>query len=399
MKGLEQTMRLLQSQHHQQQHISGNYLERSRQKQLQQQQQHSSLQNHHHHFRQTYNFGSTNFSRQTSTTSSDDTMDFRQASFPNLNHHSRHISTATTNTSGGNSSNFSSCSSIDMNGHASPVCSANSVRTWNGVIPTRTSKAVTYSQKVFLGGIPWETSEDTLKHIFGRFGPLRVEWPGKDPNFSTKPKGCVYIIFEHEKQVRELLAACQLVRDRHVAADEGKFFYKFPWKNMKTKNVEVIPWNIADSNYVSSSQILDPSKTIFVGALHGKLTAEGLALIMNDLFEGVVYAGIDTDKHKYPLGAGRVTFNNPQSYMKAIQTGYLLIKTPIFTKKVQIDPYLEDNLCSTCNIHHGPYYCRELSCFRYFCRVCWQLQHSDAQRAHHRPLTRNSKSQSIVFND
>ncbi len=32
------------------------------------------------------------------------------------------------------------------------------------------------------------------------------------------------------------------------------------------------------------------------------LNAEGLALVMNDLFGGVVYAGIDTDKYKYPIG-------------------------------------------------------------------------------------------------
>ncbi len=30
--------------------------------------------------------------------------------------------------------------------------------------------------------------------------------------------------------------------------------------------------------------------------------SEGLAYIMNDLFGGVVYAGIDTDKHRYPIG-------------------------------------------------------------------------------------------------
>ncbi len=36
--------------------------------------------------------------------------------------------------------------------------------------------------------------------------------------------------------------------------------------------------------------------TVFVGALHGMLNAEGLAHIFNDLFGGVVYAGIDTDK-------------------------------------------------------------------------------------------------------
>ena len=32
------------------------------------------------------------------------------------------------------------------------------------------------------------------------------------------------------------------------------------------------------------------------------LFIEGLAYIMNELFGGVVYAGIDTDKHRYPIG-------------------------------------------------------------------------------------------------
>lgn len=60
---------------------------------------------------------------------------------------------------------------------------------------------------------------------------------------------------------------------------------------------------LSDSNYVRCpSQRLDPDKTVFVGALHGMLNAEGLAHLMNDLFGGVVYAGIDTDKHKYPIG-------------------------------------------------------------------------------------------------
>lgn len=67
--------------------------------------------------------------------------------------------------------------------------------------------------------------------------------------------------------------------------------------------MQVIPWVISDSNYVRCpAQRLDPSKTVFVGALHGMLNAEALANIMNDLFGGVMYAGIDTDKHKYPIG-------------------------------------------------------------------------------------------------
>lgn len=79
--------------------------------------------------------------------------------------------------------------------------------------------------------------------------------------------------------------------------------------NLPLLQVQVIPWVISDSNYVRCpAQRLDPSKTVFVGALHGMLNAEALASIMNDLFGGVMYAGIDTDKHKYPIGEEKATW-------------------------------------------------------------------------------------------
>lgn len=61
---------------------------------------------------------------------------------------------------------------------------------------------------------------------------------------------------------------------------------------------------------------------------------DSLAHIMNDLFGGVVYAGIDTDRFKYPIGSGRVTFGNQRSFMKAVKAGFVDIKTTKFTKKV-----------------------------------------------------------------
>ena len=81
---------------------------------------------------------------------------------------------------------------------------------------------------------------------------------------------------------------------------------------------------------------MDASKTVFVGALHGMLSAECLSNIFQDLFKGVVYAGIDTDKYKYPIGSGRVVFNNTHSYMKAVSAAFIEIKTAKFTKKVMI---------------------------------------------------------------
>ena len=51
--------------------------------------------------------------------------------------------------------------------------------------------------------------------------------------------------------------------------------------------VQIIPWMLADSNHMPTRmQWLDPRKTVFVGALHGMLNAEGLATIFGDLFGG-----------------------------------------------------------------------------------------------------------------
>ncbi|XP_069988421.1 cytoplasmic polyadenylation element-binding protein-like isoform X1 [Penaeus vannamei] len=271
-----------------------------------------------------------------------------------------------------------------MHRNAAAVCDATC--TWSGQLPTRVHKNPIYSCKVFLGGVPWDVTEAALKQTFLHFGNIQVEWPGKE-NSANPPRGYVYILFEHEKQVKSLLSSCS--QDFSIG---GNYYYKISSRRIRQKEVQIIPWVISDSNYVRCpSYQLDPAKTVFVGALHGMLSAEGLANIMNDLFGGVVYSGIDTDKHKYPIGSGRVTFNNVQSYRKAVRAAFIEIKTPKFTKKVQVDPYLADSLCQLCQMQQGPYFCRDENCFKYFCRSCWQLTHPMDAHGGHKPLMRNSK--------
>ena len=79
-----------------------------------------------------------------------------------------------------------------------------------------------------------------------------------------------------------------------------------------------------------------------------------LAMIMDRLYGGVCYAGIDTDPElKYPKGAGRVAFSNQQSYIAAISARFVQLQHGDIDKRVSYTP--GSHLCLT-------YYCW---CFRH----------------------------------
>lgn len=45
--------------------------------------------------------------------------------------------------------------------------------TWSGQLPIKTHRFYHYSSKVFLGGIPWDMSEQTIMQIFRPYGSIR----------------------------------------------------------------------------------------------------------------------------------------------------------------------------------------------------------------------------------
>merc|ERR1719357_1258914 len=69
--------------------------------------------------------------------------------------------------------------------------------TWSGQLPPRQHQNPMYSNKVFIGGVPWDISERCLMQAFEQFGNVRIEWPGRG-NSPSPPKGYLYIVFESE---------------------------------------------------------------------------------------------------------------------------------------------------------------------------------------------------------
>lgn len=57
--------------------------------------------------------------------------------------------------------------------HRSSAALHDATCTWSGFLQPRMHKVVNYSPKVFLGGIPWDISEQSLIQIFKPFGSIK----------------------------------------------------------------------------------------------------------------------------------------------------------------------------------------------------------------------------------
>ncbi|XP_054708199.1 cytoplasmic polyadenylation element-binding protein 2-like [Uloborus diversus] len=246
-----------------------------------------------------------------------------------------------------------------------------------------------YSRKVFVGGLPPDIDEEEITASFRRFGPLVVDWPHKAESKSYfPPKGYAFLLFQDESSVQALIDAC-------IQEDE-KLYLCVSSPTIKDKPVQIRPWRLSDADFVlDASMPLDPRKTVFVGGVPRPLKAVELAMIMDRLYGGVCYAGIDTDPElKYPKGAGRVAFSNQQSYIAAISARFVQLQHGDIEKRVEVKPYvLDDQMCdecqgSRCGGKFAPFFCANVTCLQYYCEHCWATIHSRPGREFHKPLVK-----------
>jgi hypothetical protein len=250
---------------------------------------------------------------------------------------------------------------------------------WSGRLPPKFyPENSVYSRKVFLGGVPWDADQNSLLTVLHKYGSVRFDVPGKDQKHPRISKinerstpGYTYVTFEHESSVQKLLNDCRFEKDANFG--DEYYFYSFYTPSTqspnahqslvsdqihsnkrggKMKEIEIVPWNQEDISFVPKKNLsplppkIDPQSTIFVGAIHGMVTSQALAMIMTELFGEVIHAGLDTDKYKYPIGSGRVTFRDRQSYVEAIKAKFVNIKAlnRNVDKKVSFLPQIKNLL-------------------------------------------------------
>lgn len=109
---------------------------------------------------------------------------------------------------------------------------------------------------MFLGGIPFDLAERDLLQTFSAFGVVSIQWPGRDvratvpiTNGSQHRCGYAYVIFESPDYVNLLLSNCFT-----EPGNLEKYFFKVTTSRVKGKQVQVIPFDVADRFYMKGER-------------------------------------------------------------------------------------------------------------------------------------------------
>ena len=105
----------------------------------------------------------------------------------------------------------------------------------------------------------------------------------------------------------------------------------------------------------------------------GVLSPVELAMIMDRLYGGVCYAGIDTDPElKYPKGAGRVAFSNQQSYIAAISARFVQLQHGDIDKRVSFNIVTLLSTIHSVEIHFALWRLHKNTIFKSHSNACIQ---------------------------
>nr|AAT72423.1 CPB-2B [Caenorhabditis japonica]AAT72452.1 CPB-2B [Caenorhabditis japonica] len=198
--------------------------------------------------------------------------------------------------------------------------------------------------------------------------------------------GYVFLLFEKERSVRDLVAEC-------FEEEEGLFITLE--SSLEPIRVQIRPWLLADAEFLMDFNVPINTKLVaFIGGVPRPLKAVELAHFFEQTYGNVVCVGIDIDnKFKYPRGSGRVAFSNYDAYVQAITDRYIVLDHEDIHKRVEIKPYFFHNQsCEECSgryhRQHAPFFCPSLECFQYYCEPCWHKMHAHPSRFHHMPVVK-----------
>ncbi|XP_010999917.1 PREDICTED: RNA-binding protein 1-like isoform X5 [Populus euphratica] len=179
-------------------------------------------------------------------------------------------------------------------------------------------------RKLFVGGIPRGTSEDTLRDHFSKYGVVSHLLVAKD-QITKLPRGFAFVVFSDAASATRALQDSHVIRGRTVEVKKAipktekhqEHRQRHPYGNQETAS----NGSGMNSDNSAGNENYYRTKKIFVGGLSSSLTDEQFRNYF-EKFGRTVDAVVMQDSSNKPRGFGFVTFDSAESVAKVMRNSF-----------------------------------------------------------------------------
>ncbi|KAJ6871991.1 RNA-binding protein 1-like isoform X2 [Populus alba x Populus x berolinensis] len=179
-------------------------------------------------------------------------------------------------------------------------------------------------RKLFVGGIPRGTSEDTLRDHFSKYGVVSHLLVAKD-QITKLPRGFAFVVFSDAASAARALQDRHVIRGRTVEVKKAipktekhqEHRHRHPHGNQETASNG--PGMNSDNS--TGNENYYRTKKIFVGGLSSSLTDEQFRNYF-EKFGRTVDAVVMQDSSNKPRGFGFVTFDSEECVAKVMRNSF-----------------------------------------------------------------------------
>ncbi|KAJ0231523.1 RNA-binding protein 1 [Hirschfeldia incana] len=171
--------------------------------------------------------------------------------------------------------------------------------------------------KLFVGGIPRETSEESLKQHFSKYGAVLGALVAKE-RATGQPRGFGFVRFANASDVDKALADSHFILGR--AVDVKKAIPKHEHVRLQQQNMQPYVKEVQQNN--GGGGVHDRTKKLFVGGLSSETTEEEFKTYFEKFGKTTDVVVMHDSATNRPRGFGFVTYDSENSVEIVMQSHF-----------------------------------------------------------------------------
>ncbi|KAK4481563.1 hypothetical protein RD792_012465 [Penstemon davidsonii] len=202
----------------------------------------------------------------------------------------------------------------------------------------------TEKNKLFVGGISWQTTEDVLKEHFGKYGAVSESVICVD-RYTGSPRGFGFVTFAESSAVDRVLEDSHQILSRTVEVKRA-----VPRSEQQSQQQHDRGFNRNNSRSNSRNTDEFRTKKIFVGGLSANVTEEEFKSCFEKFGRITDVVVMHDNATHRPRGFGFITFESEDSVEEVMQKNFHELAGKLVEVKRAVP---KDGISSSSNSHNG----------------------------------------------